>query len=104
MAEEPEKGTGCRRPPRGVNIQRTLGTNIWESRISERTTDPFWAIRLRCTLLGGYEPRPAEFIVRQPCYPWLVVATTCIAAFIGQLDASIVQRPERLGDPGRSAG
>jgi hypothetical protein len=55
-------------------------------------------MRLRCSLLGGYEPRPpAEFIVGQSCYPWLVVATTCIAAFIGQLDASIVQRPERLG-------
>jgi hypothetical protein len=40
-----------------VNIQRKLGTNIWESRISERTTDPFWLIRLRFSLLGRYEPR-----------------------------------------------
>jgi MFS family permease len=25
------------------------------------------------------------------CYPWLIVGVTCIGAFIGQLDASIVQ-------------
>lgn len=56
----------------------------------ERTTDP-WAIRLRSALLGGYEPAPAEFIARRSYYPWLVVGTTCIGAFIGQLDASIVQ-------------
>jgi EmrB/QacA subfamily drug resistance transporter len=37
------------------------------------------------------EPAPAAFIVRLRCYPWLVIATTCIGAFIGQLDASIVQ-------------
>jgi MFS family permease len=48
-------------------------------------------MRLRSTLLGGYEPAPAEFFTRRPYYPWLVVGTTCIAAFIGQLDASIVQ-------------
>jgi hypothetical protein len=34
---------------------------------------------------------PAEFIARQSCYPWLVVGTTSIAAFIGQLHASIDQ-------------
>lgn len=28
---------------------------------------------------------------RQAYYPWLVIATTCVAAFIGQVDASIVQ-------------
>lgn len=37
------------------------------------------------------EPPPAAFLQRQSYYPWLVVATTCIAAFIGQVDASIVQ-------------
>jgi EmrB/QacA subfamily drug resistance transporter len=57
----------------------------------ERTTDPSWTLRLRSALRGGYEPAPAEFITRLSCYPWLVVGTTCIAAFIGQLDASIVQ-------------
>ena len=54
-------------------------------------TGPSWAIRVRSALLGGWEPVPAEFIVRRSYYPWLVVGTTCIAAFIGQLDASIVQ-------------
>jgi MFS family permease len=43
------------------------------------------------TLQGGFEPAPAGFIARASCYPWLVVGTTCIGAFIGQLDASIVQ-------------
>jgi EmrB/QacA subfamily drug resistance transporter len=42
-------------------------------------------------LPGGFEPAPAEFIARTPYYPWLIVGTTCIGAFIGQLDASIVQ-------------
>ena len=37
------------------------------------------------------EPAPAAFLVRQSAHPWLVVAVTCISAFIGQLDASIVQ-------------
>jgi EmrB/QacA subfamily drug resistance transporter len=59
--------------------------------MSERATETSRTIRRRSVFLGGYEPAPAGFIARQPCYPWLVVATTCIAAFIGQLDASIVQ-------------
>ena len=29
--------------------------------------------------------------MRQPFHPWLVVGVTCIGAFIGQVDASIVQ-------------
>ena len=52
---------------------------------------PPWVIRVRSAVLGGWEPPPAAFIVRRSYYPWLVVGTTCIAAFIGQLDASIVQ-------------
>jgi hypothetical protein len=28
---------------------------------------------------------------RLPYYPWLVVGAVCIGAFIGQVDASIVQ-------------
>jgi EmrB/QacA subfamily drug resistance transporter len=42
-------------------------------------------------LLSGREPPPPQFISRLGCYPWLVVGATCIGAFIGQLDASIVQ-------------
>ena len=40
---------------------------------------------------GLPEPAPAQFFQRMPSYPWLVVATVCIGAFIGQVDASIVQ-------------
>ena len=48
------------------------------------------------TLVGegqssGFEPAPLDSLARLSFYPWLVVATTCIGAFIGQLDASIVQ-------------
>jgi EmrB/QacA subfamily drug resistance transporter len=32
-----------------------------------------------------------QFLERLPSYPWFVVATVCIGAFIGQVDASIVQ-------------
>jgi EmrB/QacA subfamily drug resistance transporter len=38
-----------------------------------------------------YEPPPSSFLASRPYYPWLVVGTTCIAAFAGQVDASIVQ-------------
>ena len=37
------------------------------------------------------EPAPLEFLSRQSFHPWLVVGVTCIGAFIGQVDASIVQ-------------
>ena len=47
--------------------------------------------RWRDVFLHGSEPAPAEFLVRRPEYPWWVVGVTCIGAFIGQLDASIVQ-------------
>jgi EmrB/QacA subfamily drug resistance transporter len=40
---------------------------------------------------GIAEPKPLAAIARLACYPWLVVAITCTGAFIGQLDASIVQ-------------
>jgi len=42
-------------------------------------------------VIRGVEPPPAAFLARQPFYPWLAVAVTCIGTFIGQLDASIVQ-------------
>lgn len=40
---------------------------------------------------GLREPTPARFFLQRSYYPWLVVGTTCIGAFIGQVDASIVQ-------------
>lgn len=42
-------------------------------------------------VLSGREPPPAAFIARRAAYPWLVVGTVSIGAFMGQLDASIVQ-------------
>lgn len=42
-------------------------------------------------ILGRGEPAPPGFITRQVYYPWLVISITCVSAFIGQLDASIVQ-------------
>ena len=46
---------------------------------------------LRDMVVRGREPPPALSLVQLPYYPWLVVGTTCIAAFVGQVDASIVQ-------------
>jgi EmrB/QacA subfamily drug resistance transporter len=37
------------------------------------------------------EPPPAALLARQSYYEWLIVGVTCIGAFIGQLDGSIVQ-------------
>lgn len=41
--------------------------------------------------LGGREPAPEPRLAGRPGYPWLVVATVCIGAFMGQVDASIAQ-------------
>jgi len=56
----------------------------------EDVTPPL-GFRFRDLILHGAEPPPAEFVARLQCYPWLIVGVTCIGAFIGQLDASIVQ-------------
>jgi hypothetical protein len=37
------------------------------------------------------EPAAAAFLEQRASYPWMVVGTVCIGAFIGQVDASIVQ-------------
>jgi EmrB/QacA subfamily drug resistance transporter len=37
------------------------------------------------------EPAPLAWLADRPSYPWLVVGTVCIGAFMGQLDASIAQ-------------
>jgi EmrB/QacA subfamily drug resistance transporter len=41
--------------------------------------------------LSAIEPPPLRALERQSFHPWLVVGVTCIGAFVGQLDASIVQ-------------
>ena len=40
---------------------------------------------------GLPEPAPAQFFERRPAYAWFVVGTVCVGAFVGQVDASIVQ-------------
>ncbi len=42
-------------------------------------------------ILSGHEPAPLKYIAARRYYPWIVVGATCIGAFIGQIDASIVQ-------------
>src|SRR5271156_3106235 len=37
------------------------------------------------------EPAPLRGVTRLDWYPWLVVGTVCIGAFMGQVDASIAQ-------------
>jgi hypothetical protein len=37
------------------------------------------------------EPAPLRSVARLDCYPWLVVGTVCIGAFMGQVDASIAR-------------
>jgi EmrB/QacA subfamily drug resistance transporter len=52
---------------------------------------PSLAFRVREALRIGYEPAPSQSVTSLSYYPWLVVGTTCISAFMGQIDASIVQ-------------
>jgi EmrB/QacA subfamily drug resistance transporter len=54
-------------------------------------TRPARGFRAGDIIRHGTEPPPLGVILRQPWYPWLIVGITCIGAFIGQLDASIVQ-------------
>jgi EmrB/QacA subfamily drug resistance transporter len=37
------------------------------------------------------EPEPSAVLLHQPWHPWLIVGLVCIGAFVGQLDATIVQ-------------
>ncbi len=39
----------------------------------------------------GAEPPPVGLLTRLPSYPWLIVGACSVAAFMGQIDASIVQ-------------
>jgi EmrB/QacA subfamily drug resistance transporter len=49
------------------------------------------AFHLSDIVRHGAEPPPAAIIARQSWYPWVIVGVTCVGAFMGQLDASIVQ-------------
>ena len=49
------------------------------------------AFRMSDLIRHGAEPPPVAFFTRWRSYPWLIVGVTCIGAFMGQVDASIVQ-------------
>jgi len=46
---------------------------------------------LNNSLSAAREPAPLKSVEKLSFYPWLVVCIPCIGAFIGQVDASIVQ-------------
>ena len=46
---------------------------------------------MRNNLTAIHEPPPWRRVTELAAYPWFVVSITCIGAFIGQLDASIIQ-------------
>lgn len=52
----------------------------------EPATQRPWPARI-----ARWEPAPLPALAASERWPWYVVATTCIGAFLGQLDASIVQ-------------
>lgn len=49
------------------------------------------AFRVSDLIRHGAEPPPVALFTRWRPYPWLIVGVTCIGAFMGQVDASIVQ-------------
>jgi EmrB/QacA subfamily drug resistance transporter len=49
------------------------------------------AFRASDLIRHGAEPPPVALFTRWRSYPWLIVGVTCIGAFMGQVDASIVQ-------------
>jgi EmrB/QacA subfamily drug resistance transporter len=59
--------------------------------MSTDTGAPAETFRFSDMLRHGVEPPAADFFVRRSWYPWMVVAVACTGAFMGQLDASIVQ-------------
>ena len=46
---------------------------------------------LRGAVLQGHEPPPLQAVARLAWYPWVVVGTVCVGAFMGQVDASLTQ-------------
>jgi EmrB/QacA subfamily drug resistance transporter len=59
--------------------------------MNELAPGPASIAALRGALLQGREPPPAPLVAGRPSYPWLVVGTVCIGAFMGQVDSSITQ-------------
>jgi EmrB/QacA subfamily drug resistance transporter len=63
----------------------------WESVLTDASPGPLSIRTLRAALTEGREPPPLQAIARLPSYRWFVVATVCIGACMGQIDASMTQ-------------
>ncbi len=59
--------------------------------MNDASPGPASLATLRDVVLRGQEPPPAPSLARLRSYPWIVVGTACIGAFMGQLDSSITQ-------------
>jgi EmrB/QacA subfamily drug resistance transporter len=59
--------------------------------VSNQAPGPASITALRAAILKGREPPPAKTIASRTSYPWFVVGTVCIGAFMGQVDSSITQ-------------
>ena len=59
--------------------------------MNDPVSSPASITALREAILKGREPPPARIFARLASYRWLVVATVCIGAFMGQVDSSITQ-------------
>ena len=59
--------------------------------MSAEDLGPAPAFRVSDLIRHGAEPPPVKLLTRLPSYPWLIVGVCCVSAFMGQIDASIVQ-------------
>ena len=82
------------RARRGRNSQtallflRPLRSGAGVARLPYRVSQPRNSCGCQSRIAGAC---PAQFFERRAAYAWFVVGTVCIGAFIGQVDASIVQ-------------
>jgi EmrB/QacA subfamily drug resistance transporter len=67
------------------------GSGVGRGSMSVEDLGPAPAFRVSELIRHGAEPPPAALFTRWRSYPWLIVGVTCIGAFMGQVDASIVQ-------------
>jgi EmrB/QacA subfamily drug resistance transporter len=59
--------------------------------MNDPVSSPASITALREAILMGREPPPARIFAGLASYRWLVIATVCIGAFMGQVDSSITQ-------------
>jgi Major Facilitator Superfamily len=71
--------TSLRSSQKAISYPRLPILNNWRASVEFRIGTNF------------RNPAPSKWFTAMPAYPWLVMSITCIGAFMGQLDASIVQ-------------